>query len=82
MFNNKENLFRFSHSKSNTFNAVSVDSYELLRASLKGLYVTLLILIMEQLLSSVNAWPTGRRCLDLVWNYKPVPISILTLTEQ
>ena len=57
MFNNKENLFRSSRSKSNKFNEVSGHRASSQRASLKGLYAALLILIWEQPLSSINALP-------------------------
>jgi len=45
MFNNKESLFRSSHSKSNKLNDVSGHKTSSQRASLKGLYAVLLILI-------------------------------------
>ena len=57
MFNNKANLFRSSHSKSNKFNAVSGHRASSQRASLKGLYAALLILTREQPFSSINALP-------------------------
>jgi hypothetical protein len=47
MFNNKENLFGFSHSKSNEFNAVSghkTSSQGRVSNKGKGLHATLLIL--------------------------------------
>jgi hypothetical protein len=45
MFINKENLLRFSHSKSNKFNDVRGHRESSQRASLKGLHAALLILI-------------------------------------
>ncbi|KGJ92954.1 hypothetical protein ND2E_2420 [Colwellia psychrerythraea] len=44
MFNNKENLFWSSHSKSNKFNDVNGHKTSSQRASLKGLQAALLIL--------------------------------------
>ncbi len=46
MFNNKANLFRFSHSKLNKFNDVNGHRASSQRASLKGLHAALLILRM------------------------------------
>ena len=57
MFNNKENLFRSSHSKSNKFNDVNGHRTSSQRASLKGLQAALLILTRELPLSSINALP-------------------------
>jgi len=47
MFNNKANLFRSSHSKSNKFNDVSGHRKCSQRASLKGIHAALLILRRE-----------------------------------
>ena len=44
MFDNKANLFRSSHSKSNKFNDVNGHRTSSQRASLKGLHAALLIL--------------------------------------
>ncbi len=48
MFINKANLFRFSHSKLKTFNAVSGHRSSSQEGKLEGLHATLLILIREQ----------------------------------
>ena len=65
MFNNKANLFRSSHSKSNKFNDVSVLRASSQRASSKGLHAALLVLTREQPFSVINA----------------LPLSLLTLAE-